>query len=34
VALLVALALLAFYPLSEQRMRDIRAQLEAARGKV
>ncbi len=34
VALLVALALLAFYPLSEQRMRDIRTQLEAQRGRV
>ena len=34
VALLVALVLLAFYPLSEQRMRAIRSQLEAARGTV
>jgi len=34
VALLVALVLLAFYPLSEARMHAIRLELEAKRGKV
>jgi GPH family glycoside/pentoside/hexuronide:cation symporter len=34
VALLVVLALLAFYPLSRSRMRTIRLELEAKRGKV
>jgi Na+/melibiose symporter-like transporter len=34
VALLVALILLAFYPLSEARMRTIRQELEARRGTV
>jgi len=33
-ALLVALLLLAFYPLSEARMRSIRAELETRRGTV
>jgi Na+/melibiose symporter-like transporter len=34
IALLIALGLLAFYPLSEARMRSIRLELEARRGKV
>jgi Na+/melibiose symporter-like transporter len=34
VALLIALGLLAFYPLSEARMGTIRLELEARRGKV
>jgi GPH family glycoside/pentoside/hexuronide:cation symporter len=34
VALLVALLLLAFYPLSQARMHTIRLELEARRGKV